>query len=312
MGWWSAGLATLGVAGVAASAWAGLSTWRGQMLDERARMAATLPRSMMRIVIEVLTTVSVGMIAVALLVLLITALIRGRWLAGLVAVVLVGGANVTTQVLKYVIFQRPDLGLGDDNTLPSGHTTALASLALAAIIVLPRSWRTLSAFAAAAVATFVGAGTVLNGWHRPSDVVAAFGVCAAWAGLALVVAAGWLRLRPAEAGELDRSYRHPAMMDRLIRTARRPGVLRGFGRYLVAGLLGSAGVGVFLIVGGMTTRGTANDLLLGTLALSAVGVSAAVMTSAVAAVTDGLGSRERVAEAYPGSVSLSAGPSPAS
>jgi membrane-associated phospholipid phosphatase len=116
--------------------------------------------------------------------------IRRRMWLGFAVGTMVLGANVTTQVLKKVVFERPDLtdgaGLIIDNILPSGHVTATASIAIAFVLVVSyrlRVWVAVVAFLATA---FAGVAVVALNTHFPSDAIAAIGVVMAWAG-----AAGW-------------------------------------------------------------------------------------------------------------------------
>jgi membrane-associated phospholipid phosphatase len=106
--------------------------------------------------------------------------------------VLVAGANITTQVLKYQVLQS----VSAQNSLPSGHTTVGLSLALAAVIVASYRWRPVVTAGAAVVAAFVGTSTVAMHWHRPGDVLAAGMVCLGWAGVALALAGGLQRRAP--------------------------------------------------------------------------------------------------------------------
>ncbi|MBQ1017514.1 phosphatase PAP2 family protein [Micromonospora sp. D93] len=123
------------------------------------------------------------------------ALIRGRIALAITATLLIAGANVTTQLLKYGL-NRPDYGLDPEraavgNSLPSGHTTVAASVAVALMLVLPRKVRAAGGFIGAGYAAVAGVATLSAGWHRPSDAVAAYlvvGVWAALAGLLLLVA----------------------------------------------------------------------------------------------------------------------------
>ncbi|MEV6519041.1 phosphatase PAP2 family protein [Micromonospora chalcea] len=122
------------------------------------------------------------------------ALIRGRKALAVTATLLIAGANVTTQVLKHFLV-RPDFGIDPEraaagNSLPSGHTSVAASVAVALILVLPRKLRAAGAFLGAGYAAAAGVATLSAGWHRPSDAVAAYLVVGAWAavaGLALLV-----------------------------------------------------------------------------------------------------------------------------
>ncbi|WP_262016234.1 phosphatase PAP2 family protein [Micromonospora sp. Mcm103] len=113
------------------------------------------------------------------------ALIRGRKALAVTATLLIAGANVTTQLLKYYLV-RPDFGIDPEraaagNSLPSGHTAVAASVAIALILVLPRKLRVAGAFLGAGYAAAAGVATLSAGWHRPSDAVAAYLVVGAWA-----------------------------------------------------------------------------------------------------------------------------------
>ncbi|MFI6068994.1 phosphatase PAP2 family protein [Micromonospora sp. NPDC051227] len=116
------------------------------------------------------------------------ALIRGRIALAITATLLIAGANVTTQLLKYGL-SRPDYGVDPEraavgNSLPSGHATVAASVAVALMLVLPRKVRAVGAFIGAGYAAVAGVATLSAGWHRPSDAVAAYLVVGVWAALA--------------------------------------------------------------------------------------------------------------------------------
>jgi membrane-associated phospholipid phosphatase len=72
------------------------------------------------------------------------------------------------------------------NTLPSGHSTAAVAVAIAGVAV---AWRGRWAVVIVGMAYAIGIGvaTVIAGWHRPSDVIAAnlLGGCLAFAALAV-------------------------------------------------------------------------------------------------------------------------------
>ena len=118
------------------------------------------------------------------LVLALVALARRRVDLFVRGAILVAGANATTQILKRVVIDRPDYAVGyGPNALPSGHVTLVASVVLAALIVLPVAARPLVVLAGGAWIVAVAASTVVSGWHRPSDTIAALLVCAGWAAL---------------------------------------------------------------------------------------------------------------------------------
>ncbi len=120
------------------------------------------------------------------------ALLRRRPADALVAVIVVAGANVTTQLLKALLAHpRVKAAIGGDplelNTFPSGHTTAVASIALAYAFVVPAALRGLALTLGAAFALAVGYAVVVIGWHYPSDVLGAYLIAAAW-GFAVLAA----------------------------------------------------------------------------------------------------------------------------
>jgi membrane-associated phospholipid phosphatase len=112
-------------------------------------------------------------------------LLRGRPRAVLAAVLVVVGANLTTQLLKALLAHpRVKLAIGGDpfepNTFPSGHTTAAASIAVAYAFVAPARLRSAVMALGAGFALAVGCSVVVVGWHYPSDVLGAYLVVACW------------------------------------------------------------------------------------------------------------------------------------
>ncbi|GAA2035131.1 phosphatase PAP2 family protein [Pseudokineococcus marinus] len=174
-----------------------VTTGPGQVVDEIAFAGSARGRDLLDAqATTVLSVVSEGTLALGLVLLVVLAAVRRRLALAVAAVVLVAGANVTTQLLKKVVLDRPALGLGDVNSLPSGHTTVAATLAVALVLVLPPAARATAAVLGAAYTAATGVSTLVAGWHRPSDVAAALLVVAAWTG---VVVAG-LRLRERRPG----------------------------------------------------------------------------------------------------------------
>jgi len=101
----------------------------------------------------------------------------------LVAALLLAGSAVTTQVLKPALAAQHD-SFVLPASWPSGHTTAVVSLAAALVIVAPPARRWLVALAGAAVSAATGLALVMLGSHYPSDVAGGVLVAAAWACLA--------------------------------------------------------------------------------------------------------------------------------
>ena len=159
---------------------------RGQLLDTVALTGNSIGQARIASAVDtVLNTISVLSLAVATATVGFIALIRRRIALAFGAVLLIVGANLSTQVAKAIV-ARPQLGVdvqraAAGNSLPSGHTTIAASVAVALILVLPPRLRAVAAMAGAVLTTLAGVATLSAGWHRPSDAVAALLVVGAWA-----------------------------------------------------------------------------------------------------------------------------------
>ena len=251
-------LALVGALGLAATAYVALRTPRGLRLDRAAADAVSSPRLVLDRLYDGLTLVSVGSVAVSLLVCVALAVVQRRFDLALGAVVVIGGADLTTQILKKGLFPSLDLGHGP-NSLPSGHTTVALSIALAAVIVAPSAWRSTVAIGVSATASLVGVALVLGRWHRPSDVLAATFVCLVWAAAGLLTAA-LVRHRP-------------------------PVPARGVSLH-VGALIGAAIVGGLLVSWGVRPEPGLRDLGLGIISLGSIGLACAGSVAAVAYVAD--------------------------
>ncbi len=168
-----------------------LGTNAGQRLDEAAFRGADYGQGKLLLVAEpVLDVVSVTFVVVGLGATMVIALIRLRWGLALQVAALVAGANITTQLLKYQVLERADLGVPAQqmqNSLPSGHTTVAASVSVALLMVVPRRLRPAVAVAGGAYTAATGISTMVGQWHRPSDVIAALLVVLLWTALVCVV-----------------------------------------------------------------------------------------------------------------------------
>jgi membrane-associated phospholipid phosphatase len=120
------------------------------------------------------------------------ALARHRPRAALAALFVVAGANLTTQLFKALLAHpRFQALLGAEqigaNSFPSGHTTAVASIAIAIAFafVVPREWRPAVALIGAGVVAAVGCSVMALSWHYPSDVLGGILVASGWGFAAL-------------------------------------------------------------------------------------------------------------------------------
>ena len=99
---------------------------------------------------------------------------------------------IAAELAKHVFLVRAETGATDllDNSFPSGHATVAAAAAFAVFLVSPPRWRPLAAVCGGAVAVLTGVLLVIDQWHRPSDVVAAFmlvAACGCLGGIALLL-----------------------------------------------------------------------------------------------------------------------------
>lgn len=116
------------------------------------------------------------------------------FVTALIAAAAALAANLSTQAFKYLIPNRPDLGNDPSywmaNSLPSGHTTLAASAAMTVFLVAPPRERPLIGILAGVWAAGWGAYIYIDAWHRPSDMIAAYLITAAWG-----LVAGWVIMR---------------------------------------------------------------------------------------------------------------------
>ncbi|MCX7522498.1 phosphatase PAP2 family protein [Microbacterium sp. STN6] len=192
---------------VLAAAFAGVyvffvRTHTGQLIDERSFEGAALWRGGLggpaSWLLNALPAISVGL---AFVIMVIVSIIRRNGTVFIAAAAAALAANASTQLLKYAILDRPDTGVAEGlaNSLPSGHTTAAASAALAVFLIASPRMRPVAAAIGSLFAIVAGAATLVNQWHRPSDVIAALLVVAFWgcgAGFVLATSASAQAARP--------------------------------------------------------------------------------------------------------------------
>ena len=108
-------------------------------------------------------------------VVVLVAVVRGRWLRAAVALAVLVVPIGVTEVLKHLVLPRPGFTSGVGTTLhnsfPSGHTTAGVALVLALVLTLPSRLRRVAALPGAAAVAVLAATVVDEGWHRVSDVL---------------------------------------------------------------------------------------------------------------------------------------------
>lgn len=219
-------LSLLMAIGSAAGVWilalAAVGTASGQRMDQLILSGAQAHEGRLAEYAQIaILSVSAPAVIALLAIAAVLVLLRRRGDLLLPIGLIVVGANVTTQVLKHLVITREALGPGIEitpNSFPSGHT-ALAATALVAVVLASGGARVVLAPLGAAWTAAAGIGTLVEGWHRPSDVIGAIVVVAAWTFLALSVdgllARRRLARRPAAPG---RGRRRAATSSALQRT----------------------------------------------------------------------------------------------
>ena len=108
---------------------------------------------------------------------------RGRQRIAMAIPLLLLATGASTQVLKVVL----DQGTLKPGSFPSGHATAVLTLALCAALAAPPRLRPTVIVAGAGLAAAVSYAIVSLGWHSPSDILGGFLVAATLTGIAGVV-----------------------------------------------------------------------------------------------------------------------------
>ncbi|BCW72542.1 phosphatase PAP2 family protein [Arthrobacter sp. NicSoilB8] len=187
-------LATLAcLAALAATYFVFVRTTTGQFIDESALVeAVAMSGTAGKAATKLLDWLPALSVVISTVVVLFVTILRRRWAAAGIALAACVGANVATQILKDLVPVRPYRGVEtlELNSLPSGHTTMAASAAAAVFLMVSPRWRPLAGFLGGSFAVATGVSTLINQWHRPADVVAAFLVVGAF-----MLPAGWLIIR---------------------------------------------------------------------------------------------------------------------
>lgn len=218
-------------AGLAAVFWAAyaffVATPEGQLIDNAALVGALHfmdAESRRRPAMEFLDALPAICVVVAVLALLLAAL-RGRALMpSVIAAASFACAALSTQVLKHRLLERPNHGISEAtmNSFPSGHSAVAAAAMFTLLLISPPAYRAWVTVIGGGFAALAGASTLLLGWHRPADVLAAYLVAAFWAvlgaaGLALwsALAGGHRAVMPTQAVQLGRIPRLLAVLGSL-------------------------------------------------------------------------------------------------
>src|ERR1700761_917483 len=146
-----------------------VETKLGQQVDTLAMHGADVshPR-----IVEILNRTLNGTTAISLIAVCVVAaffgLVRKRLDVAIGAALVVGGSNLTTELLKDHLTRANLDGYPAPNSFPSGHTTAATSVAFALIMTLPHAIRGMVTLIGSAYVTVIAVATVWAAWHRPS------------------------------------------------------------------------------------------------------------------------------------------------
>jgi len=258
-------LAMVGLLGLAATSYVALRTSPGLSLDLRllnAVSSTSLAQYPLHSDLRGATRWSILALALACGLLALLRPRLGLWLG---AVIVIGGATLSAQVLQHDVFTRP-VGDPGANGLPSQHMTVALSVGLAAVLVAPAAWRSIVVIGVSAAATLAGVALVLGRWHRPSDVIAAVFLCMVWAAVGLLIA-GLIRRRTVAP---SRSTVAPGRSTLAV----------------VAALIGAWTVGLLLVWWGARPPAGLPDLGLAIISLGSIGLACTVCVVVVARVAD--------------------------
>ncbi|QRZ62003.1 phosphatase PAP2 family protein [Rothia sp. ZJ932] len=200
---------TLGA--LATTIWFFVMTPLGQTLDELAfneyayQFLTVQPQSL-----QVLDQIPTAAGVFAVVGLIFVLLWKHRFVPALVGLAVALAANATTQILKNVIIQKPDydIHMAPLNSAPSGHTTFAAAAVSMLFLASPKRLRPAIAVIGMLFTLAAGYSTIINGWHRPADVVAAILVTTSWTVLGL----GTLRFLRSEELDLGNTQRSGLIM----------------------------------------------------------------------------------------------------
>jgi len=148
----------------------------GQHLDEHAFVGHDFFTSREAQADRFLRLVSIGSLLLAIGLVAAVAVVRRRPRLAMLAAASVVVAIGITEMLKLVILTRPALypTFLPQNSFPSGHTTVGMSVAVAAMLVVPRRLLVPTAIGAGLFGAAFGIAVVAAGWHRPSDALGAY------------------------------------------------------------------------------------------------------------------------------------------
>lgn len=185
--WWLITVGTLGVLGLYLAA---VRTTTGQRIDNILMERALADERLAPRLLELVHTVGPMLMVPLAGGVALAGLVRG-WRTALGAGIGAAVCLVLPQIFKATL-PRPQLAdpwpLG--NSLPSGHTAAVAAVVVALLVVAPRPWRLPVLLLGTLATLLMGVLVVTLGHHRVSDVLASGAVALIGWGVGLLVQHG--------------------------------------------------------------------------------------------------------------------------
>ncbi|MFW0184051.1 phosphatase PAP2 family protein [Rothia sp. CCM 9418] len=126
---------------------------------------------------------------------------KHRFVPSLIGLGIAMCSYLSAYLLKYHLITKPNYGIQEAvlNSAPSGHTTVAAAAGSALFLAAPKKLRPLVALISAILTAATGFSTIVNGWHRPADVITAVLLVSLWTVIGLAI------LRFVRSEELDMS-----------------------------------------------------------------------------------------------------------
>lgn len=158
-------------------------TGAGRGLDERIFNAAPRGHSIWFRLSGGLLGSEVVLAAAGLMLTVVVGLRRRRFRQMVVGLGSAVTSVVMAELLKHVLLSRPSAGASGavSNSFPSGHTVVAAAVVVEVWFVAGQRWRPTVVVVGGLLSLLVGVVTVVQQWHRPSDVVSAYALVAACA-----------------------------------------------------------------------------------------------------------------------------------
>lgn len=227
----------LSVVAFVALYFAAVRTYLGQYIENSVLLGAKQqPRPELLDSLETLHTISLGSLALALVIIVVIGFARKAPRVAVGSALIIVVSTGVTEVLKRYVLPRPDLATiyenNAHNSFPSGHTTIGMAIVIALLVVSAYRFRGWVMFFTLIWGTSMAAATITASWHRLSDTIGANLVVLTVGSLVVL----WLRKNGNLRREVDHSY-----------------PLRGI-FYAVVALLGAAALAVGLYVGIMTVN----------------------------------------------------------